>query len=95
MRNHPKDRGVLAAAVICGAHAIISNNIKHFPKECLAAYKLECLTADEFISHLYYSDPDLFITKLQEQAADIGWSLDQLIAKHVPSLSALIATSPS
>jgi len=31
-------------AVRCGAHAIVSDNVKHFPKESLAAYGLECLT---------------------------------------------------
>src|SRR5450756_825857 len=28
MRNNPKDRHVLAAAVRCGAHAIITNNVR-------------------------------------------------------------------
>jgi predicted nucleic acid-binding protein len=92
MKNDPKDRHVLATAVRCGAHAIVSNNKKHFPDECLRPYGLECLTADEFIQHQYHLDPDLFITKLREQASDIGWTLHQLISKHVPSLAGLIAT---
>jgi hypothetical protein len=33
MENDPKDRHVLAAAVKCGAHAIVSDNVKHFPLE--------------------------------------------------------------
>ncbi|HTW66172.1 MAG TPA: PIN domain-containing protein [Bryobacteraceae bacterium] len=94
MSNHPKDRHVLAAAIVSGAHAIVSNNTKHFPEECLAPYNMECLTADEFIGHQYHLDPDLFIAKLTEQAADIGWSLHQLISRHVPILSTLIATPP-
>jgi len=40
MTNDPKDRHVVAAAVRCGAHAIVSDNVKHFPKESLAAYGL-------------------------------------------------------
>lgn len=91
MTNHPKDRHVLAAAVRCGAHAIVTNNKKHFPDECLKPYNLDCLTADEFIQHQYHLDTDLFINKLREQASDIGWTLHQLISRHVPSLSSLIA----
>jgi hypothetical protein len=33
MKNDANDRHVLAAAVRCGAHAIVSDNKKHFPAE--------------------------------------------------------------
>jgi hypothetical protein len=84
MKNDTNDRHVLAAAVRCGAHAIVSNNKKHFPAEMLQPYDLECITADEFLEHQYHLNPDLFIGKLADQASDIGWTLDQLISKHVP-----------
>jgi hypothetical protein len=90
MTNDPKDRHVLAAVVRCGAHAIVSGNVKHFPRESMAPYGLECLTADEFLTHQYHLNPDAFIEVLVEQAHDIEWSLPQLISKHVPSLSKLI-----
>ena len=90
MKNDPKDRHVLAAAVKCGAHSIVSNNVKHFPRESLAPYELECLTADDFLRHQYHLDPDAFIEVLIKQAGDIGWNLPRLISKHVPSLSTLI-----
>ena len=90
MTNHPEDRHVLAAAVKCGAHSIVSDNVRHFPPESLAPYGLECLTADRFIEHQYHLDPDAFIGVLAEQAEDIGWTLPQLISRHVPSLSKLI-----
>jgi hypothetical protein len=92
MTNDPKDRHVLAAAVQCGAHSVISNNVKHFPQESLAAYGLECLTANDFLTHQYHLNPDAFISVLVEQAQDIGWTLPRLISKHVPSLSKLIIT---
>jgi predicted nucleic acid-binding protein len=90
MTNEPKDRHVLATAVKCGAHSIVSDNTKHFPKEALVPYGLECLTADDFMRHQYHLDPDAFIGILIEQARDIGWTLPRLISKHVPSLSELI-----
>jgi len=90
MKNDEKDRHVLAAAVKCGAHAIVSNNEKHFPAESLTPYHLECLTADQFLVHQYHLGPDAFITVLREQASDIKWTLPHLISKHVPSLSTVI-----
>jgi predicted nucleic acid-binding protein len=91
MKNDPKDRHVLAAAVRCGAHAIVTNNQKHFPKESLDPYGVECVSADKFFEDQYHLNPDLFIGKLVEQAQQIGWTLPQLIARHVPSLTRLIS----
>ena len=85
----------LAAAVRCGAHSIVSDNVKHFPNESLAPYGLECLTADQFLEHQYHIDPDAFIDVLIDQARDVKWTLEQLISKHVPSLSTLISTKGS
>ncbi len=51
MKNEPKDRHVLAAAVRCGADTIVSDNKKHFPRKALEPYRLECVTADEFLAH--------------------------------------------
>jgi hypothetical protein len=62
MTNDPKDRHVLAAAVKCGAHSIVSDNMKHFPKDSLSPYGLECLTADDFMRHQYHLEPDAFIS---------------------------------
>ena len=90
MTNDAKDRHVLAAAVRCGAHGIVTDNGKHFPAEALAPYGLECLTADDFLVHQYHLNPDAFIGVLVEQAADIGWTLPQLLSRHVPSLSKVI-----
>jgi predicted nucleic acid-binding protein len=92
MANDPKDQHVLAAAVRCGAHSIVSNNVRHFPEESLSRYGLECLTADAFLAHQYHLNPDAFIGVLTEQALDIGWTLQRLLSRHVPSLSKLIIT---
>lgn len=90
MTNDVKDRHVLAAAVRSNAHAIISDNVRDFPESSLRSYGIECLTADKFLQHQYHLNPDAFINILCEQARDIGWSLPQLLSKHVPSLSRLI-----
>jgi len=90
MTNDLKDRHVLAAAVKAGSHAIVTNNVRHFPKESLAPYGLDCLTADEFLTHQYHLNPDAFIGVLEEQARDQKKTLHQLLSAHVPSLSKLI-----
>lgn len=90
MQNHEKDRHVLAAAIKAGSHAIVTNNKKHFPQEITAAYHLECLTANEFISHQYHLDPDRLIALLHEQARDAGIPFPNLIRNHVPCLTELI-----
>jgi predicted nucleic acid-binding protein len=93
MKNDPKDRHVLAAAVRTGAHAIITNNKKHFPAELLEPYGLECCSGDEFLVHQYHLDPDVFIETLRKQAATIQRPLQEhlaVLAKHAPALSQLI-----
>jgi hypothetical protein len=92
MTNPEEDRHVLAAAVKCGAHCIVTDNLKHFPKTSLAPFELDCLTADAFLDHQYHLDADTVIAVLTEQAMDIGWTLPQLLSKHVPSLGKLIKT---
>jgi len=62
MKNHEGDRHVLAAAVRCKAHCIITHNQKHFQEEHLAPYDVECLPLDDFLVHQYHIDPDTFIS---------------------------------
>lgn len=70
MGNHEKDRHVLAAAVHCHADAIVTRNIKDFPRTALQPYRLDLLTPDEFLLHQVDLDADLVLDKLREQAED-------------------------
>lgn len=81
MTNHPKDRHVLAAAVRCGAHAIISDNKKDFPEDALAPYDLDCLTSDEFLVHQFHLAPEMVIDKLLRQAKKRSVSLVGLLMR--------------
>jgi predicted nucleic acid-binding protein len=79
MTNHPKDRHILAAAVRCGAHAIITHNGKHFRPESARPYDLDILTPDDFLLHQYHFNAELLTEKLARQAVARKISLDALL----------------
>jgi len=63
----PDDRHVLAAAIRCGAQAIITTNLKHFPNEALAPYGMEALHPDDFVLDLLDLAPGVILKVLDEQ----------------------------
>lgn len=47
-----EDRHILAAAIRCNAHLIVTNNLKDFPPEILEPYGLSAKSADDFLADL-------------------------------------------
>lgn len=45
----PDDRHVLAAAIRCNANAIVTFNLKDFPKQALVQFGIEAIHPDDFI----------------------------------------------
>jgi len=87
------DRHVLAAADRGGAHAIVTHNIKHFPEDCLQRFDILCQSPDEFLVHQFHISPGEVITKIEEQADNIGEDVSALIqslAKTVPQFAKLL-----
>ncbi len=66
------DRHVLAAAIMSGADTIITQNIKHFPKECLEQFGVLCQTAEDFLIGRYHIHPQLVLDKIDDQAMGIS-----------------------
>ncbi len=66
MTNDPDDRHVLAA-VHAGAHAIATENVKHFPAESLSPHGIELMTADDFLVNQFHLDTNSVIAKLEAQ----------------------------
>jgi hypothetical protein len=96
MTNDPKDRHVLAAAVVSQAQAIITTNLKDFPAAASGPYGVDILHPDEFLMVLYGLDPSLAVDAVTRQAADlqsppmtVGELLDRL-SVTVPGFAAAI-----
>lgn len=62
----PQDRHVLAAAIRCGAQAIITNNLKDFPREILQSFDIEALSPDSFVSSQLDMAPGAVIQSVAE-----------------------------
>jgi hypothetical protein len=69
MTNHPKDRHVLAAAVHAGVNVLVTDNLRHFRLAALDPHGIVALSADEFLTQLFDSDPDQMTQLLINQAA--------------------------
>lgn len=96
MANDPGDRHVLAAAVRAGAHAIVTDNVRHFPSHALEPYGLELMTADEFLVNQFHLEADAVIEKLEAQATKLRTDIPQLLdrlARSASSFSKLVTAN--
>ncbi|HYK86328.1 MAG TPA: PIN domain-containing protein [Ktedonobacteraceae bacterium] len=71
MPNHEKDRHVLAAAVACKAHVIVTQNLRDFPEEILASFEIEAQSPDKFLVYLLRFHRESMVEILMKQAANL------------------------
>jgi predicted nucleic acid-binding protein len=93
MTNDPKDRHVLAAAVRGGAHAIVTQNVRHFPPASVMPYDVAVLTPDDFLVHQFHVNEELLLERLMAQAAAREVGLDALLERlqlHAPNCVKLL-----
>ena len=96
MTNDPKDRHVLAAAVHCGAQAIVTENVRHFPPGSVKPYGVGVLTPDDLLVHQIHFNQELLAEKLAAQAIARGVSLGDLLgrlSKWAPNAAGHIAAA--
>jgi len=79
------DRHVLAAAIMARANVIVTQNTKHFPKDCLGKFGVLCQTADDFLIHQYHLCPQLIFDKLDDQSTGISRNRAFVISSLKPS----------
>lgn len=61
------DHHVLAAAILCGAGAIVTYNLKDFPDATLAPYGISAQHPDEFVEHAYDLSPAAVCKAVRDQ----------------------------
>jgi predicted nucleic acid-binding protein len=62
----PNDRHVLAAAIVGQCDVIVTQNLKDFPKEVLAGFKIEAQHPDEFLRKQLSLWPGVFCSALHK-----------------------------
>ncbi|MCH8552994.1 MAG: PIN domain-containing protein [Natronospirillum sp.] len=63
----PDDRHVLAAAIHCGADAIVTSNLKDFPTEALQPHGIEVIHPDDFIFYQIDMAPSICCSAIRDQ----------------------------
>lgn len=90
MTNDPKDRHVLAAAVVGGAQAVVTLNLKDFPPEACEPLVVEPLHPDLFLLDLFGLDPYRVYDAVERQAAALSrppMRLEELVDRLAPTVS--------
>jgi hypothetical protein len=98
MTNDEKDRHVTAAAVHGEVPIIITLNLRHFRPEDLEPWGITALHPQSFLIAIFRQENELVTAKLEEQAADRGRTLRQLLnilRATVPDFVSLVSDAIS
>lgn len=68
LANDPKERHVLAAAIVARAQLIVTDNLRDFPVPALRAVGIEVQTPDAFLIDLWEDQRERMLTIVREQA---------------------------
>ena len=92
-----QDHHVLAAAILCGAQHIVTDNIRDFPAKQLEPFDIEAIEADEFLSRtfdLYTTDAINVLKALRAHYSRPPFTPSEFVldltAKGLPKLAARI-----
>jgi hypothetical protein len=96
MRNDPKDRHILAAAVATGAQYIVTLNLRDFPDAVVSTHHLQAIAPDAFLCQLFNKASDVLTqliqdqTKAQSKPTTTVAQVLQNLALQVPEFARLI-----
>ena len=96
MRNDPKDRHVLAAAVASGAQVVVTQDLGDFPDDACAVHGIEAQHPDQFLTHLFHLLPEVVVEEIHRQARELrkpphtASELVDLLADVAPTFAQLL-----
>jgi hypothetical protein len=96
MKNDPKDRHVLAAAVVSGSRLIVTENLRHFPASALERFGVQAQAPDSFLVDLFELAPAPMVEIIKELAADrknppgTAHHVLDALAKRTPNFAQLV-----
>lgn len=97
MTNHPKDRHVVATAVVAGAQVIVTENLRDLPASTLEPFDIEAQSPDRFLVDLFDLDAEAMIQIIHEQSRatnrphlSVDTVLDHLDRDGAPRFAALV-----
>ena len=68
MTNHPKDRHVLAAAVVTKAEIVVTKNLKDFQEQDLKPWNIKSQSPDDFLGDIFEEYPQIMVQVLLTQS---------------------------
>lgn len=81
LKNHKKDRHVLAAAVKGHVPVIVTFNLKDFPEAALAPWGVKVVHPEEYLLNLYEMHPAVVMGKLSAISKRDGNDLEKTVLK--------------
>ncbi len=91
LKNHPKDRHVLAAAIGVGARTIVTANLRDFPPSATLPWDIRALHPQDFLSDLLEHHEGVVRRRLFEMADGEPPDVPlRHLAAHVPKFVELI-----
>lgn len=95
----PDDRHVLAAGIRGQASAVVTSNIKDFPKDAEERYGLRVISPDDFLAEFCEEDPESMRIALEAQVAPYdnpSMTVGQLLGKlDLPLFAGCVKTRTS
>lgn len=93
--NHPKDRHVLAAGIHAHADAIVTFNVRDFPRRAVTHHGIKVLHPDALLCVLFTESPEIVAERVNAIVTARGWYLDTYAnraGKSLPEFANLISS---
>jgi predicted nucleic acid-binding protein len=95
LKNDPKDRHVLAAAIRSRCEVIVTFNLKDFPAEALKDWNVEAQHPSKFLANLYSLNGGLVVQRLNQIGANLKRTVPEVLnglSEFVPAFALQVAT---